>query len=408
MSDNTKTADAEMVSKVVELAEASKANADEARKAVEALTKTVGEVKSDLARAEESLGQKITEQRQYLEVKHGKSGADDWYNLFGKWLSGAFAHYRTGNVPSELRIEGVEYGKADITTGTSGTSYLVPAILAPEMFASKDIYGTIIPKCFKMTVPGGQQVNINAEATTPLAYWRKTQGAAMSEGTQTWGQSSVTPVLVGSYITAANELLEIPGLGFAQKAAARMLRAIVVKEETSMLQGDSDALGTALDPPSDGILNAASGCSDVDNVAASTIAAHVNWMAACIDEYAPLINPAGVTLIMSPAKVMALAAQTVNATNLPGALTWADPVTGRPGRLMGYEYIPHPGCVISTTHYAIMADLSEVVYANSGKLSVDFNPWGSNFLSNQTDVRVMTHTDWAFPNASNICFADYT
>jgi hypothetical protein len=78
-----------------------------------------------------------------------------------------------------------------------------------------------------------------------------------------------------------------------------------------------------------------------------------------------------------------------------------------PGKIMGYDYFAHPGAQISTAHYASLLNLDEVIYANSGKLSVDFNPFGSQFLNNATDIRVITHTDWAFPQASNICFGDY-
>lgn len=397
--------------KVVQLAEASRDDSQAARKAVEDLTASVETIKTDLKRQEEVAGRKFTEMREYLETKHGKSGADDWFATFGKWLAGAYHVHRSGDVPEHLRVDGIDYTKADVTTGTSGTSYLVPTLLSDAMFASKDIYGSIIPRCFRVTVPAGQQMNFNAEATNPSAYWRTgaaNQGTALSEASMTWSQSSVVPTLVGATVTASNELLEIPGVNYAEKAANRMLRAIVRHEETGILQGDDDALGTKLDPPSDGWLTSTSGSTSTDAVAASTIAAYADWIADCIDNYEAAMDTGEMTIVLSPAKVMALAAQVVSGTNLPGALTWADPVSGIPGKLLGYDYIAHPKAKVSTSHYASMLNLSDVVYANSGKLSVDFNPWGASFTSNQTDIRVMTHTDWAFPNASNILVGAYT
>ena len=414
MSEDVKTKEAPEVdaTKVIELATASKENAEAARKAVEDLTGKVEQVQSDLEKQEAVAGRKFTEMRQYLETAHGKSGADDWFSTFGKWLSGVW-HLNQGNdLPDECKVEGVDFHqKATIGTGTSGTSYLVPDLLMPAIFASKDIYGSIVSRCMKVTVPGGQTMNFNETATDPSAYWRTTQGNSMSEATLTWDQGSVSPVLVGAYVTASNELLAVPGVGYAEKAAQRMVRAIVKKEEAGILQGDDDALGTALDPPSDGILTSTSGCTDVGSIADDTIAAYIDFLALCVAQYEGLMNNGMATLVLSPAKVFSLAAEVVSSTNLAGALTWADPRSGLPGQLFGYEYVAHPSAVISgtpDTPYAILAEFGNVVYANSGRLSVDFNPWGSNFLSNATDIRVMTHTDWAFPQASNICYGDYS
>jgi HK97 family phage major capsid protein len=405
--EKTTTPDAVDVQKVVDLAQASVDNADAARKAVEELTGKVDQVQSDLARQEEIAGQKFTEMRQYLETKHGKSGAEDYFNLFGKWICGMNAVHRGLPVPDDCKAAGLDFEKATITTGTSGTAYLVPSLLSPAMFESKNLYGSIISRMQRYTVAAGQQMAFNADATDPVAGWQA-QGAAIAETTGTWSQSTVTPKLVGSWVDAGNELLAVPGVGYGEKIAQRMLKAIVKAEETGILQGDDDGDDDGTDPPSDGILTSTSGCTDKTNIAASTIAAYVNFIADCIDTYEGLIDNGEATLILTPAKAMALAAQTVHATNLPGALTWADPRTGLPGQLMGYEWVAHPGAKVSTTHYAILAELGEQVYANSGKLAVDFNPWGAGFKSNTTTIRVITHSDWCFPKAANICFADYT
>lgn len=386
--------------------EATKANTEEIAKTAAA----VEEAKADLERAETAFGHKIGELRTLLETQHGPSGAQDWFNVAGKWLRGAYHHKRTGVVPSDCKIEGYDFQKAvaDFTTSTSATAgYTVPDLMLPGILAGKDIYGQLIPRCYRLTVPGGQTMKVPAESTTASGFWRKTQGAAMSEDEFVYAQGSVNPVLVGSYIKAANELLEVPGTGFAENAIKQMLRAIVKKEETGMVQGDSDALGTALDPPSDGIL-VDTGVTDQTNISASTLAALVTFISESVADNDELLDTGEAVLLLHPSKVMALAAQAISATNLPGALTWADARNGIPGKILGYDYIMHHATLVSATYWAAMFRPMDIVYANSGKIAVDFNDRGDTaWTSNETWIRVMTHTDWALPRAAKISKADY-
>jgi hypothetical protein len=83
-------------------------------------------------------------------------------------------------------------------------------------------------------------------------------------------------------------------------------------------------------------------------------------------------------------------------------------LSGGPEMFNGYRVIPHPGMLISATYWAAMFDPAEVVYANSGQIAIDLNPLGSGWHSNETALRVFTHSDWEFGSAAHYSKADYT
>jgi HK97 family phage major capsid protein len=373
----------------------------EAKEAIKT-AKANEEALSDLRKANEAQeekigiqGAKITELSQFLKFNHGKSGVQDFNNLFGKFVKGCWEHKRYGQVSDENQIEGYEYGqKALDTTTDASAGYLVPDIMAATLYAAKDIYGTISPLMAKMTVPAGQSALINRENAKPVAQYRVAgQNEAIPTTDPTYAQDTVTPMLIGSLITVSNELLEAPGVNYLGTVAPQMLRAIVVEEEDSFLNGQEAATQTS---PSDGIIIEAG----VD-VGAAVIGGNdlTDWLSFISEACAGnqhLYRPTESVIITTPAKVYALAASAVG-TNVGQALSWADPVNGVPGRIIGYPFIGHPGAY-TTKDWAVMFNPAHFLIANSGKMAVDVNPLGSGFKTNSSDIRVFTHTDFSMNN----------
>jgi HK97 family phage major capsid protein len=400
--DTLKELSDKLLPKFEELSETQK----EAAKTAEANASALADLAKANAATEEKfgvLGAKVTELKQFLTHTNGKSGEQDFDNLFGKWMRGCWQHAKYGRVTDDNKIEGYEYEqKALDSTTDASAGYLVPEVMAATLYAAKDIYGTLTPLMAKMTLAGGQTALINRENAKPVAAYRIAgQNADIPTTDPTYAQDTVNPMLIGCLITVSNELLGAPGVNYTATVAPAMLRAIVLAEEDSFLIGQEAATQTS---PSDGILIEAG----VD-VGASVIGGNAlqDWLAFIAEAAAGnqhLYRATETIIVTAPSRVYSLAADSVG-TNVGQALSWADPVNGTPGRILGFPFLGHPGAY-TTKDWACMFNPQHFLIANSGKMAVDVNPLGEGFRHNASDIRVFTHTDftmnkpgWYFRNS---------
>jgi len=365
---------------------------------------------ADLAKANAALeekvgiqGARVIELKQFLTLNNGKSGEQDFDNLFGKWMKGCWEQASFGRVSDENKIEGYEYNRKALDSITDASAgYLVPEVMAATLYAAKDIYGTLTPLMAKMTLAAGQTALINRENAKPVAAYRIAgQNTAIPTTDPTYAQDTVNPMLIGCMITVSNELLGAPGVNYTATVAPQMLRAIVLAEEDSFLIGQEAATQTS---PSDGILIEAG----VD-IGGAVIGGNSlqDWLAFISEAAAGnqhLYRPTETVIVTMPSRIYSLAADSVG-TNVGQALSWADPVNGVPGRIIGFPILGHPGAY-TTKDWACMFNPQHFLIANSGKMAVDVNPLGAGFPNNSSDIRVFTHTDftmnspaWYFRNS---------
>ena len=393
----------------------------ESVKNLEVTSEDVAKVKSDLqaqaaivaktAAEFEATAKDVAEMRKLLTAKHGKSGAEDVKEILHKWIKGTYNHKRYGKVPAEYKLEGYDWenggrDKADMTTTTAATAgYLVPTLVRSEVYEMKDLYGKLLPRLTRITCPAGVTMTIPRDLVQNTAYWRA-QGTALGDTPATFQGGSVTPKLLGNVSNIANEMLDAPGASIVEVLTKRMIRSLVRAEETGVLQGDDDGVGDGTDPPSDGVLIAAAGGAQTA-IADMTVAKLQLFITESIVDNALLYDTANAILCLHPAKWRGTNVLVWGATSGAG-LAGINVVTGGPDQFEGYDVIPTPACLISTTYWAAMFDPTEVIYANSGQLALDMNPLGSGWHSNETALRVITHSDWEFGTTTHYSVASYT
>lgn len=375
---------------------ASMPNADEVKKALTDLkeqAEKTGQV--DLAVAK--LETKVAELRAMLQSEHGKSGQQDWSNMLGKWICGAYMHRATGRVPEELKISGYDYDAPltkGYTVGTGATmGYLVPPLVLPGIIAMRQVTGAIMSKVTKITMPPLGTMRVNSDDVLPTVGW-VSEGSAVSEvTTAAVSTDTVTPKMVGGYVTAQNELLQYPGIGWADQMAVRFMTAIIRAEEYGMIGGTTGA-----SYPSDGVVPAISAVSGTPGVltalATATVQNVIGFIGAAVAVQNYASDVLSNCLFLSPARYFALAGQAVG-TNVGAALAWANPTAGIPPRFLGYETIMATGCLLSTTHSIVLGDPRSIQFANSGEIMVNFNPYPSGWAANQSLMGVWTHSDWS-------------
>lgn len=360
----------------------------------------------DLEKANERNGARITELKDFLLINNGKSGLKEFENLFGKWVKGCYEMTKFGRVSESNQIDGYSYDRTMMDSkaleiGTDAAAgYLVPEILAPMLYAAKDIYGTITPLMDKMTLPGGQTALINRENAKPVAKFRVAgENENIDTTDPTYAQDNVVPMLVGSLITVSNELLGAQGVNYTSIVAPQMLRAIVLAEEDAFLKG-----AATVDSPTNGILVDGSVEVGAAVIGGDTLQDWLAFIAEACATIEHLYRTTETVILTTPAKVYTLAADSVG-TNVGNALSWADPVNGVPGRIIGYPFLGHPA-MFTTKAWAAMFNPKHFLIANSGQMAVDVNPLGSGFKTNSSDIRVFTHTDftlndptWYFKNS---------
>lgn len=391
------------------------------------------EATGKLEKAQEKYDKRITELKEYMEVEHGKSGLEDIRDMTGRWIKGASMAARGLAVPDDCKhpnisfepdpsspasigMEPVKFGptlleKTTSTTTTDATAgYLVPDILMGEIQVGREIYGPLLSRARRIPVPAGVTILVNSRTTNPSVYWRNAQGTDISaESNPIYGQGSALPILIGAYSPVANELWNLPGTGFQADLLDGIVEAITKKEEQGIVFGDDDALGTDVDPPSDGFTTSTAGASDQTNLSAATLPVLTNFIGESVADYPMLTQTSGTFLALSPVKKWALAASAVG-TAAANQLAWGDGITAPPPSVEGFQLIESQAMQdgSSVQWASLLRPQEDIFYCNSGSMSVAFNPWlSSAFLGNETWVRVITHTDWVFPIAAHISIADF-
>jgi len=375
MSEETKD---NALNEAVEQIEKAVGKVDESTKSVIEVEKSLSELQTSNAQVVKD----VVEMRAYLEAEHGKSGAQDFEHEMSKFISKAFKHNKTNKTSAGFNEKAV----ADYTTTTDATAgYLVDDILAKEIFGIGDAYGNILPRTTQITVPAGTTLKVNKDLLLPIATWRATgQGVAMDEDESTFAQATLTPALLGSYVKIANELLDSPDIGFGGIMSARMARSILLAKETAILAGDLENA-----EPTDGLLNG--GLATNDQTAITTLGFDdvAAFLGECIVDYAPSGNPAENQILMTQGEYLGLIASGAILTT-PG-FSFSDPANEQPARIYGYEIVTHP----QMSGFIALGNLKDILVANSGQMSVDFNPYATTgWTANETWMRVFTHCDY--------------
>jgi len=341
--------------------------------------------------------------RDFLRAQHGESGAKDWLMSFNDFIRGVYHTRRYGKLPEDIQSKAAVDPFDSTTAATAG--YLVPEELLPGIIAMQDLYGQLYPRLTKITVPPGRTIKINQDAALPAASWRAAQGETIvHEATpMSFGQDSLSTELIGTYIKIANELLDQPGVNFAAVAASRMIAAVVKAIEIGVLQGVDTT------EPSDGILVDGNTTDDSGTtIAANTLAGYATWIEAAVAGHDIVYDTSQYQLFVTPGKKVNLMAQSISATNLPGALAWGDARAGAPDRLFGYEFIAHPAMTYSAAPYAALVMTSMITLAETGRFSVDINSLGTGWTDNESWLRVFTHADWSLGIAAYHHWNAYT
>lgn len=344
-----------------------------------------------------------------LNTNYGPSGAQDYCAEFSKFVHAAYWHKRSGG---RMTPKGTFFGKTmdelsvtekaaqDFITSPTAeyAGYLVPTQVIPGITEMKDVYGTIYPLIGnKVTCPPGSKIAINRDSVLPTAAYRttvssRTQAQPITEeatGMQ-WGQDSLVTSWIGSYIIIANELLAQPSVNFGAVAAARLARAVLRKMEEGVLQGD-DAAGAPA--PNDGIL-VATGPGTRTAISSFTMAGFLTFLKEHAAFVPPGLNPAETCVIVHPRDLLNLATLSY-ATPLLGLLAWGDIVKGIPPTILGRRIVAHPSALYSAAYYGIAGDMGMVTLAETGGFTIDFNPYGAGWTSNETYLRVFTHAAWS-------------
>lgn len=401
----------EITAKVGGISDAVKEAKEAAQSEIEAVKKELAEKSEAVIKTRdelELLAKDVAEQRKFFEGRHGKSGAEDVNEVLNKWLKGAYYHrMNRGEVPDQYKIDGYEYKRtqldqqkaaADFTTTTDATAgYLVPSLVREEVYAQKDLYGNILPLTTKVTCPPGVTMTIPRDLALPDASWT-VQGIAITEMEETFQGGTVAPKLVGSHANIANEMMEAPGADIGQVLTSRMLRAIVRAEEGGIIAGD-----TTNGAPHDGVI-VETGISDQTNFGDDTHETLSIFITESLVDNDLLYNQDTSIITMHPSKWRAIKSDTI-------ADQYGDVINkimGAKDSFEGYTVLPHPACLITATYWACMFDPAEIIFANSGQMAVDFNPFGTGWHSNETALRVFTHSDWELGTKAHYSIADWT
>lgn len=371
----------------------------------------------------EKLGHDLSSLERALNAQYGKSGTLDWKREFDGWLKAAYQMQRHGKVlPAFKKFEhwldggqvpqgekvdmrgvdlDVEKTRVDFTSTVAGTAgYFVPTLIWDGIVPIRDLYGTILPRCTQITVGPGASHRIPTDALLPVAAFMSQGATAMIEEPtpMTFGAQTLVPQWCGTWISIQNELLESAQSNVASIFALRLLRAVIKREELSILQGSS--------APHDGLL-VVSGTNDQTNIGGATLAYQSTFFSESVADVESLYDTSNTIIVTTPAKAVLLMASTVGASELTGAFSWGSPRDGVPPTLFGFPFIAHPAALISTTHWQTMFHPEDVVVGIDGPAAIDFNPH-FKWTHNQTLMRVMQHFDFAVGIPGRVSKADYS
>lgn len=400
---------AQDLASIKEAVNASKATAEEVEKVKAELADALERAKAS-EKAAEVIAQDVAEMRKATTAAYGPSGAKDYAHEFGAFIQAAH-HVKTkpgAPLPDHLKA------RADyVTTTDAQGGIFVPTLLDPMIREIIEVHGKLWPYLRKITVPAGQAIEVPYDSTLPTMTWRTTQGADMTEdaGPIGFGDDDLRPALLHDYVAIANELLESSVINIGEVFATRMISKGIRAIEAGILVGNDSSTH-----PHDGIIQISNDSGDVNTqsaLATPTFALVANFIGECIADAEGSADTSAYQLITTPAVANVLASEAVGASELTGMLTWGDPRSGVPGRLMGYDFLTHPSCV-STTNRMILAPLGNITVAWTGGFAVDFNPYGyassnaEGWVANETLMKVQTHADYGLGNQGEISEATVT
>lgn len=344
------------------------------------------------------LAKDVAQYRKLAEENFGKSGAMDYRQEFSKFVKVAYHKQKGKSIPEYLQKAAADYvGSTDAQGG-----YFVPEVLRPTIIELTEVHGTIWPYLNKVIVKPGQDTVVPYDSTLPTMTWRPAQGGSGTEdaGPIAFGADTINAKFLHDYVKFANELLESADIAVADAFAMRMISKGVRAIEYGVLQGDDS--GTH---PHDGVFVATS-VNDQTDLATPTFALMANFIGEAIADHEGAADTTMNQIITTPAVANVLASEAVGASELTGMLTWGSPRDGVPARIMGYDFIMHPGAY-ETNHRVAMAPLGKVTVGWTGNWKVDFNPF-SGWTSNETWMMVSTHADYVLGNPDMYSKADVT
>ena len=337
------------------------------------------------------MSRETQEAKNIISGLYGKSGADDWFNEVAKFLRCAFIQSKQMEIPEDELIMGksarevMEKAAVTFTTTTAATAgYLFHDIMKPGITELGTVYGNFYPLVSKFQAPPGIGVLINEEAVDPIAAWRAAQGGSMTEldPPMTWGQDTVTSILMYVWISIANETLANPSVNFSALAIVRMMKAMGIKLEYGMIAGT-----TGDGEPSDGIIADATAQT---TAASMTYALLVAFIKECIADDATAEDTKTKKLFMSRFDALTLAAEKGVAG---GALTFGTGSAGVPDTVLGYDLVTHPACNNGTAKHVLLGDPSAITLVEDSAFGVDISEH-AKFTYNTSVLRVINHYDW--------------
>ena len=368
---------------------------DETSKKVDTLANEIKEMQDITGESDADIKKLATNVARHdakLESLLGKSGAQDYSMEFAKLIRAMYMEKIGAKMGPDEMIDGIhakeylEKAAITFTTTTDATAgYLIPEIFIPTITQLRHAYGGFYPMLTKITAPPGVGVLFNEESAKPVAAWRAAQhpGTLTEEATpMTWGQDTVTSILMYVLITIANEMLANPSLNFSSVATVRMLTAMNRKLEYGVIAGT-----TGNGEPSDGILADA---TDQGTMATMSFASLITFLKDCITDDESAEDTSVYKIGMTRWDALTLAGeQGVTA----GSLIWGDAHRGIPNMLMGYELITHPAFNNGTAKYATLFDPSAISLVEDPGFGIDMSEH-VNFKENKTALRVTQHYDW--------------
>jgi len=360
----------------------------------QATQKRVADVETE-ARRVPVLESDIAELKAMLNYNLGKSGAEDFQDVFGKWIKASWHHKMGKRMPSWLEKSAADY----VTDVDAQGGYLAPTLVANEVIKLSEAHGQIFPEVNKVTVPAGASIKFPYESTLPTATWRVGQGGAATEdaGPIAWGADTLRPEFINDYVKIANEAFNAPGINIPQSLAMMMTAKIVRKIEEGIIGGyTGTTTHTGRTAPHNGILRATN-VNAQTSLATPTFALVNTFIGECIaDHEGSAIEDENYIITTGSVAHRLKSLLTQQGNN------WGDVTQGVQSRLMGYHLrtSPHVHRTITDTkrNWIIMAPLKKVTVAWSGSFFVDFNDRGEGWTHNETWLMVGTHADFTLGN----------
>ena len=345
----------------------------------------VGEAKAATAAQLEKMALDVAEYRAMLNDNLGKSGAEDYKQVFSNFVKAVYHVQKGKAIPEWLTKAAADY----VTDVDATGGYLVPTLVGDQVQQMTLRHGQLWPYLNKVSIPAGVAVKMPYESTLASVAWRVSQGGAGTEidPNVAWGSDTLRPSWINGYAKIANEAMSSPGISIPDNIAMQLMEQIVRKIEYGVILGDDSASAY----PHDGLL-VATGVNAQSALATPTLANVATFVGQCIADHEGSADTSENFLITTDA----VAHQLLSGVSATGANPWGDPTTGVPPTLLGYRLITSPHA-ISTTNRLLMSPLGKITVGWTGQFSVSFNE-SLGWASNETWMMVSTHADFALGN----------